>query len=45
VPGVLKPDGSELVVSIPAGVSLWDLHPEAQLRAACAIAGREPLRG
>lgn len=37
----LAPDGSVLLTNSPAGVLAWDLRPDAQARAACAIAGRE----
>jgi hypothetical protein len=41
IPGFLKPDGTEMLVSVPAGVAAWDLVPAHQLAAVCRIAGRE----
>ena len=38
---VLRPDGQEMAVSIPAGVVLWDLNPDHQFENACRLAGRE----
>jgi WD40 repeat protein len=43
-PGFLKPDGSELVVSIPTGIAVWNLDPATHLEAACRIAGRQLTR-
>jgi DNA-binding SARP family transcriptional activator/outer membrane protein assembly factor BamB len=38
---VLRPDGMEMAVSMPAGVVLWDLDPEHQFDDACRLAGRD----
>ena len=43
-PGFLPPDGSELVVSVPTGIAVWDLDPKAQFTAGCRIAGRALTR-
>ena len=40
-PAVLRPDGLEMAVSMPAGVMLWDLDPEHQFEYACRLAGRD----
>jgi DNA-binding SARP family transcriptional activator/outer membrane protein assembly factor BamB len=38
---VLRPDGQEMAVSIPAGIMLWDLNPDHQFEFVCQLAGRE----
>ncbi|GAA1765488.1 nSTAND1 domain-containing NTPase [Agromyces humatus] len=43
-PGYLRPDGRELLVNMRDGVAVWDLDPDAQLRAACRLAGRDLTR-
>jgi WD40 repeat protein len=40
----LRPDGRELAVAHADGVQVWDLDPEAQVEAACRIAGRDLTR-
>lgn len=40
----LRPDGRELAVAHADGVQIWDLDPEAQVGAACRIAGRDLTR-
>jgi WD40 repeat protein len=40
----LRPDGRELAVALADGVQIWDLDPEAQVDAACRIAGRDLTR-
>ncbi|GAA5028059.1 hypothetical protein GCM10025738_05810 [Microbacterium fluvii] len=35
-------DGSAFVISVPQGVALWSLDPDAQSDALCRMAGREP---
>ncbi len=39
--GYLTADGETLVTALPDGILLWDLVPEHQALAACALAGRE----
>jgi WD40 repeat protein len=38
---VLRPDGLEMAVSMPDGVTLWDLDPAHQFEYACQLAGRD----
>ena len=38
---MLRPDGLEMALSMPAGVVLWDLDPEHQFDYVCRIAGRD----
>jgi WD40 repeat protein len=40
----LRPDGRELAVALADGMQVWDLDPEAQVQAACRIAGRDLTR-
>ena len=39
--GYLSADGKTLITALPDGILLWDLVPEHQALAACALAGRE----
>ncbi|MFH8250271.1 BTAD domain-containing putative transcriptional regulator [Microbacterium sp. B2969] len=39
--GFLTADGKTLLTNSPNGVLAWDLRPDAEARAACALAGRE----
>ncbi len=42
--GVLRADGAELAVNVPAGIAVWDLRPSSHADAACAMAGRDLTR-
>ncbi|MDQ0575801.1 nSTAND1 domain-containing NTPase [Agromyces albus] len=42
--GVLRADGTELAVNVPAGIAVWDLRPSSQADAACRMAGRDLTR-
>ncbi|KRE28525.1 hypothetical protein ASG80_21020 [Agromyces sp. Soil535] len=42
--GVLRADGTELAVNVPAGIALWDLRPSSHADAACRMAGRDLTR-
>lgn len=39
--GVIRADGTELAVNVPAGIALWDLRPSSHADAACRMAGRD----
>lgn len=39
--GVLRADGAELAVNVPAGIAVWDLRPSSHADAACEMAGRD----
>ena len=43
-PAFLRPDGRELLVNMRDGVAVWNLDPDAQLDAACRLAGRDLTR-
>ena len=40
VPGFLRPDGDEVVVTEREGVAVWDIDPARMAEAACELAGR-----
>jgi DNA-binding SARP family transcriptional activator len=42
--GVIRADGAELAVNVPAGIAVWDLRPSSHAAAACAMAGRDLTR-
>jgi DNA-binding SARP family transcriptional activator/DNA-binding beta-propeller fold protein YncE len=42
--GVLRADGAELAVNVPAGIAVWDLRPSSHADAACEMAGRDLTR-
>jgi hypothetical protein len=42
--GVLRADGAELAVNVPAGIAVWDLRPSSHADAACRMAGRDLTR-
>jgi hypothetical protein len=42
--GVLRADGTELAVNVPAGIAVWDLRPSSHADAACRMAGRDLTR-
>lgn len=41
IPGFLKPDGSELLITVRDGIAAWTLDPAQQYLAVCRIAGRQ----
>lgn len=42
--GVLRADGAELAINVPAGIAVWDLRPSSHADAACRMAGRDLTR-
>lgn len=42
--GVIRADGAELAVNVPAGIAVWDLRPSSHADAACTMAGRDLTR-
>lgn len=42
--GVLRADGEELALNVPAGIAVWDLRPSSHADAACRMAGRDLTR-
>ena len=42
--GVLRADGEELAINVPAGIAVWDLRPSSHADAACKMAGRDLTR-
>jgi hypothetical protein len=40
-PGVVRPDGREMALSMPDGVMLWDIDPEHLFEYVCRVAGRD----
>jgi hypothetical protein len=42
--GAIRADGSELAVSVAAGVAVWNLRPSSHAEAACSMAGRDLTR-
>lgn len=43
-PGVIRADGAEFAVNVPAGIAVWDLRPSSHAEAACTMAGRDLTR-
>ena len=41
----LRPDGGALLTNTRDGVVAWDLRPQDMAKAACAVAGRNPMFG
>lgn len=42
--GVIRADGEEFAVNVPAGIAVWDLRPSSHAEAACRMAGRDLTR-